>query len=199
MTLGLRLRDQRHVVATPSGTYSCHHANYPHHYNCVNGEQRSSGASLSDVTDALESLLRNVAGRNAPEFLGVEVTMSQAKVLHVTMLRPDISMSALAAELKVGPSAMSGLVDRLVEHGYVDRQEDPADRRQQLVSLTPAGRDVVDRIREFSVDHIRPLLVRLSPSELDGLHVGITALDREARASLPPAGIGPPVHERTSP
>lgn len=150
------------------------------------------------VDESLESLLRHVAGRNAPEFLGVDVTMSQAKVMHVARLQPGISMSALAAELKVGPSAISGLVDRLVEHGYLERQEDPSDRRQQLVSLTPAGQETVDRIREFSVSHIRPLLCRLSRPELAALHTGITALDREAlaaRGTLPDAA----VHERTSP
>ena len=150
------------------------------------------------VGESLESLLRHVAGRNAPEFLGVDVTMSQAKVMHVARLQPGISMSALAAELKVGPSAISGLVDRLVEHGYLERQEDHSDRRQQLVSLTPAGQETVDRIREFSVSHVRPLLARLSRSELAALYTGITALDREALAAngaLPDAA----VHERTSP
>lgn len=153
---------------------------------------------LQAVDESLESLLRHVAGRNAPEFLGVDVTMSQAKVMHVARLQPGISMSALAAELKVGPSAISGLVDRLVEHGYLERQEDPSDRRQQLVSLTPAGQETVDRIREFSVSHVRPLLSRLSRPELAALHTGITALDREALAAsgaLPDAA----VHERTSP
>ena len=81
----------------------------------------------------------------------------------------------------IGSSAVSGLVDRLVEHGYVDRHEDPNDRRQQLVSLTPAGEEVLDRIREFNADLLRTLLEGMSPPELDGLSLGLAALDREAR------------------
>jgi DNA-binding MarR family transcriptional regulator len=174
---------------------SRHEESRSHH---AEARSHHAAALLQAVDESLESLLRHVAGRNAPEFLGVDVTMSQAKVMHVARLRPGISMSALAAELKVGPSAISGLVDRLVEHGYLERQEDPSDRRQQLVSLTPAGQEMVDRIREFSVSHVRPLLARLSGPELAALHTGITALDREALAAsgaLPDAA----VHERTSP
>ena len=59
------------------------------------------------------------AVRQEPDILGVDVTMSQAKCLFVTSLHPGISMSALAAQLHVGPPAASGLVDRLVEHGYL--------------------------------------------------------------------------------
>ena len=60
--------------------------------------------------------------------------MSQAKCLYVVSLRPGIGMSALAEQLDVGLSSASGLVDRLVEHGYLERHEDPADRRQQQVA-----------------------------------------------------------------
>jgi len=152
---------------------------------------------VEGVSEALESLLRHLVASNVPAFLGVDVTMSQAKVLHVALLRPDISMSALAAELQVSASAISGLVDRLVEHGYVDRREDPADRRQQLVNLTPAGRETVDRLREFGVGHVRPLLAHLSPAELEALHTGITALDRVATTGRP-AAAHPMHHERAS-
>jgi DNA-binding MarR family transcriptional regulator len=107
-------------------------------------------------------------------------------------------MSALAEHLHVGSSAVSGLVDRLVEHGYLDRHEDPIDRRAQLVSLTPAGVHVLDRIREFNADLLRTLLEGMSPAELDGLLLGLAALDREAqRAFAPDIDPAHPRHERT--
>ena len=65
--------------------------------------------------------------------------MSQAKALYLVSVRPGVPMSALAAELGVGPSAVSGLVDRLVAHGYLERKEDALDRRQHLVTITDPG------------------------------------------------------------
>jgi len=132
------------------------------------------------ILDHFRAFMRQAALWQEPDILGVDVTMSQAKCLFVTALHPGISMSVLAAQLHVGPPAASGLVDRLVEHGYVVRKEDPSDRRQQLVSMTDAGREVIDRFRQFSADRFGGLLDGLSSSELDALLVGIAALERQA-------------------
>ncbi len=137
------------------------------------------------ATDAIlghfASLMRHVAGWHAPDFLGVDVTMSQAKCLYIVSVRPGIGMSAMAEQLRVGLSAVSGLVDRLVEHGYLERREDPTDRRQQQLSLTSAGERVVEHIRELNSEHLRTLLHGLDAAELEALREGIAALDRQAR------------------
>ncbi len=126
--------------------------------------------------------MRHVAGWHAPDFLGVDVTMSQAKCLYIVSVRPGIGMSRMAHQLGVGPSAISGLVDRLVEHGYLERREGSRpDRRQQRLSLTSAGEGVVNHIRELNTEHLRSLLRGLSLTELQALRDGIAALDREAR------------------
>ena len=143
--------------------------------------------------------MRHVAGWHAPDFLGLDVTMSQAKCLYVVALRPGIGMSALAEQLHVGLSSVSGLVDRLVEHGYLERHEDPADRRQQQVLLTPAGAAVVERIRELNVELLRTAPGGLTDTELDSLRMGIAALDRKPASSTSltstPAAAS---HERTT-
>jgi DNA-binding MarR family transcriptional regulator len=134
-----------------------------------------------EILDHYASLMRHVADWHASEFLAVDMTMSQAKVLYVAAVRPGIGMSALAAELGVGLSAVSGLVDRLVAVGYLERREEPSDRRQQLVSLTAAGADALDRLRELRAELMRRLMAGLDAAELSALRDGLAALDREAR------------------
>lgn len=153
---------------------------------------------VEELLDRFETLMQHVADLHAPEFLGVDLTMPQAKVLYVVSVRPAIPMSALAAELRIGLSAISGLVDRLVAAGYVERREDPADRRQQLVSATPAGRAALDRMRELRGELMRRLLAGLDDAELAAMRTTIDALDREIqrldRSTLLPNG----ADERTS-
>lgn len=159
----------------------------------------ASPTTVAAILERFRVFMRHAPLWQEPGILGVDVTMAQAKCLFVAALHPGISMSALASQLQVGLSATSGLVDRLVEHGYLARQEDPADRRQQLVSVTGAGRAVVDRFREFSADRLGELLRGLAPDELDALLVGLTAVEREARALLPASTPDvTPDHERTS-
>ncbi|MSQ03327.1 MAG: MarR family transcriptional regulator [Myxococcales bacterium] len=47
--------------------------------------------------------------------------------------------------LNLSASATSHLVDRLVERGFVTRDEDTTDRRQKNVAITAAGLDIVQR------------------------------------------------------
>jgi DNA-binding MarR family transcriptional regulator len=122
---------------------------------------------------------------HAPEFLEIDVTMSQAKVLYMVDLRPGINMSAVAAQLHVGLSAASGLVERLVEHGYLARREDPTDRRQHLLTLSPEGARVIGRVRELNVNQMNRMLLGLTSAELSALRTGVAALDREARTLDP--------------
>lgn len=133
------------------------------------------------ILGSFASLMRHVSGWHAPDFLGLDVTMSQAKCLYLVSLHPGIGMSAMAEQLGVGPSAISGLADRLVEHGYLERHEDPSDRRHLQLTLTAAGEVVVDRIRELNTEHFRRLLLGMDGSELEALRQGIAALAREAR------------------
>ncbi|CAN5614370.1 hypothetical protein BH23CHL8_BH23CHL8_26960 [soil metagenome] len=138
------------------------------------------GDSREAVLAEFATIMRHVAGWHLPEFLAIDITMSQAKLLHLVAVQPGVAMSALAARLGVGLSAVSGLVDRLVEHGYIDRNEDPSDRRQQLVTPTPAGEVVIDRMRQMNLEHMQILLEGLSEAELDELRRGLSALARRA-------------------
>ena len=136
---------------------------------------------VEELLDRFQTLMRHIAESHTPEFLGVDVTMSQAKVLYLVSLRPGVPMSAIAAELGVGPSAVSGLVDRLVALGHIERQEDPGDRRQQLVTITEAGSQTLDRMRELRAEVMRRLFAGLSPAELESMRTSLIALDREVQ------------------
>ncbi len=139
------------------------------------------------VLDRFQTLLRHAADSHTPAFLDVDVTMPQAKVLYVVASHPNVPMSAIAAELGVGLPAVSGLVDRLVTLGYLARREDPADRRQQLVSVTAAGAATLDRLRELNTEAMRRLLTGLDADELQALLTSLAALDREVQRLDEPA------------
>jgi DNA-binding MarR family transcriptional regulator len=142
-------------------------------------------ADLAGVLEGFGTLMRHVAGSHAEAFIGIDVTMAQAKCLYVIANQPGVGLSALAARLGVSLSALSGLVERLVEHGYVERHEAPDDRRQQQVWLTPAGEAAIGHLRELDTAELRGLLDGLSDDELAGLHAGITGLAREAATRHP--------------
>jgi DNA-binding MarR family transcriptional regulator len=52
----------------------------------------------------------------------------------------DVPLAVLIRDLRVSKQAAGQLVDSLVAGGYLQRSEDPQDRRRQIVALTERGR-----------------------------------------------------------
>jgi DNA-binding MarR family transcriptional regulator len=50
-----------------------------------------------------------------------------------------VAMRALAERLQCDASYVTGIADRLEEHGYAERRPEPGDRRVKLLALTDAG------------------------------------------------------------
>jgi len=140
-------------------------------------------AAIDDVIAGYEALMQRLADSHAPEFLEIDITMPQAKLLYLLGASGELHMSALVQRLGVSLSTVSGLVDRVVDHGLATRREDPADRRQVLVGLTAAGTTFIDRFRELNARQMRELLEQLDETELDHLRTALTALTRAADAT----------------
>ena len=129
---------------------------------------------------AYDAMMQLLVLEDAPDFGDVGITMAQAKVLHVLSAGP-IHMSDLVARLRVTPSTTSGLVEKLVDQGLAVRTDDPADRRQVIVSVTPAGLELMERFRELNSRQLRALLRTVSAPDLDIVERSLTIL-RDATA-----------------
>jgi len=151
-------------------------------------------ARVERVIASYETLMHRVASAHAPEFLGVGVTMSQAKVLYLVQADPGLRMSELSARLGVSLSTVSGVVDRLVDQGLLLRQDDPADRRQVVLRITDAGATQLELFRELNVGQFRDMLARIDEADLAVVE---QALDILATAALRQT-VSPPASRATT-
>ncbi len=97
-------------------------------------------------SQAIESALR-AAGFN-------DIAPSAGNVFPF-MRREGITISALAELAGVRKQTMTQAVEQLERSGYVERRENPADRRSRLVFLTERGRTVtpVTHAAAAAVEH----------------------------------------------
>src|SRR5947208_8753745 len=76
----------------------------------------------------------------------VGISRTEIGVLHVVSERPR-RITELATREGVTQPAITLLVNRLAERGWLRRTPDPQDGRAVLVELTPAGCTLLDQIR----------------------------------------------------
>jgi DNA-binding MarR family transcriptional regulator len=86
-------------------------------------------------------LLRNYIEHRAK---GRGTTRAQWIVLFRLRQQEGLSQVDLADVLELQPISLVRLLDRLVEHGLLERRPDPRDRRANRLFLTASGRQLVD-------------------------------------------------------
>src|SRR5215468_2019461 len=101
------------------------------------------------LAQLIEEMMSHIHRRSADDTLAVmnEVGLTMAQMVAMMLLEKmgPISVSSVAACIKLSPAAASHMVDRLVVAGLVGRSEDPADRRQKRIAITSAGRELIQR------------------------------------------------------
>ena len=77
----------------------------------------------------------------------------------------QLSPKALTAAMMLTSGGMTGRLDRLESRGLVTRSPDPADRRGLTITLTDAGRTLVDQAVVAGLDAQRKVLERLPAAD----------------------------------
>ncbi|MGH7803354.1 MAG: MarR family winged helix-turn-helix transcriptional regulator [Candidatus Binatia bacterium] len=94
----------------------------------------------------------------------VGLSEAQAEVLRLLDAPEGSPMCRVADRLGCDPSNVTGIVDRLEARGLVERHADERDRRVKNLVLTPAGRELRERLAEPP-----PLLRALSADDQERL------------------------------
>jgi DNA-binding MarR family transcriptional regulator len=122
-------------------------------------------------------LLNRVIGAEVRAVAGEDTTMAQYRVLAQLAEEPR-TLSTLAKWRRVSLQSMSGLVQALVERGWVERMPDPRDRRQQLLQLTGHGHKHYLQAQTQILRRLIPLMAALTPGELEAVAQALPALGR---------------------
>jgi DNA-binding MarR family transcriptional regulator/GNAT superfamily N-acetyltransferase len=89
-------------------------------------------------------------------------SLAEARVLYELAQRGSITATELGRELDLDQGYLSRILQRFERDGLLTRESSPADRRQNLLSPTQAGRDAFAPLDARSRDNVRALLAPLA-------------------------------------
>jgi MarR family transcriptional regulator, organic hydroperoxide resistance regulator len=124
-------------------------------------------------------LQQRVFGEMGQTLKPTGLSIPQFDVLSTLTEQEGLSQSDLATRLYVTKGNVSGLIDRLVDAGLVERRSAPGDRRSNAVFLTPEGRTVADEGIRLQKAFVADTLGKLQDADLKVLD-GILTQWRDA-------------------
>lgn len=133
------------------------------------------------ASDVLGSDLLGVVARLnrlASQQARLGMPVAQARLLAQIEERGRSRICQLAAADHCSQPTMTTQVRRLEAGGWAVREQDPADARAVLVSVTPAGRSALSAARSLRAAAIAPYLDRLAPAERARLTEAVSILHR---------------------
>ena len=90
----------------------------------------------------VRKLNRNIVNLHDQKLMRFGVTASQVGVLAQLWKKDGLTQKELVRNLSIRPASLTGLVDSLLEKGYVSRKSDESDARSKRIYLTDKGREL---------------------------------------------------------
>ena len=143
-------------------------------------EPGPASAEIDTVCSAFQGFMRALHKLDRPGWGDIDLTMSQLKTIVLLVETGGLTGRDLAERLGIGPSAVTALVDRLVQREYARREEDRADRRVSWARPTPKAIELYERLHATHRERLAEVLATLSPEELAVVAEAITTLELAA-------------------
>jgi DNA-binding MarR family transcriptional regulator len=144
----------------------------------------SDEEQVAAALDAATSfVVRQLAGQG-------EVSLTAATTLSTLNRKGACRLTELAQLQGVSQPSMTSLVGRLEKQGFAARATDPSDGRISLISVTDAGREVLDRRRQGRLAFFCSLLDGLSPEDREALTRATPALHKLTDPEAVPRALG---------
>jgi len=110
------------------------------------------------------------------------LSMPQFSILMQLHHKGPCGMSQVSNRFDIPAAAASQLVEKLVQAGYLDRAEDPADRRAKLLTLSAKGEKLIQQGTEERYRWMDDLTSKLSREEQAKVVEALNILTKAAQS-----------------
>jgi DNA-binding MarR family transcriptional regulator len=143
-----------------------------------------SDVHISQVNDAMSHITMTVIADVLEALQDHDMSMSRFAVLHLLDVSEGMTITTVAAKLKLSIGSASQLIDRLEIDRFVMRQDDNNDRRIRRIWLTDQGAHMISRMKKIRLRRMSSLLQNTPPHIIEQLcatmHLMIPYLSKDS-------------------
>jgi DNA-binding MarR family transcriptional regulator/GNAT superfamily N-acetyltransferase len=111
-------------------------------------------------------------------YLGGDLSLTEVRVLYELAQNDQPTASELGRELGLDAGYLSRILRRFEQRGWIERTPSPADARQNLLRLTPAGQQAFAPLQQRSHEDAAALLAPLPRPQRDSVIAAMATLQR---------------------
>ncbi|WP_166240422.1 MarR family winged helix-turn-helix transcriptional regulator [Paenibacillus turpanensis] len=118
---------------------------------------------------AIKAVSGKLRGKMQEELASLDIGLTgpQYFMLYFIEEKGSCRVKEIAEQMEVKPSAVTVMVDRLVQAGVAEREHDEQDRRSVIVRVTPEGKRVLTAINEKRKKMLGRLIANIEQSDLE--------------------------------
>jgi DNA-binding MarR family transcriptional regulator len=135
--------------------------------------------NLDSLTERFDTSLHVLMQNLGPQLISrtqLDLTPGQVFMLHLIQNKSLCSVSKLAEKMEVAPSAITVMLDRLENHGFVSRTRDTSDRRVVIIELTDAGERELDHVLKVRKTIMQHCFKQMNANEVVSFIEGLEKL-----------------------
>ena len=140
-------------------------------------KQVSSKKLAAELLELWHHLMRGSSEQMYALIAELDISITQMKTLHVLAEGgSEVSVKELSDRLGLSLPGASRIVDALMRRGWLERREDPDDRRMKRIGITADGRKALDRIETARLAGLEDYAASLTPEQRTRLSSALSDL-----------------------
>ena len=128
-----------------------------------------TGISIADfalkMNQIMPEIMKGFARRQNNDVYKGKITLPQLLILELLSRQGASKMTDLAKYMKVSTAASTGIVQRLVMLGYVQREYDSSDRRIVRIKLNTKGAELLKKISQQRTQLVIKIFGQISEND----------------------------------
>jgi DNA-binding MarR family transcriptional regulator len=120
---------------------------------------------LMEIIEHVSRALVNAKVQKLKRLGGAEINLTQFQYINVIKQNDELTFTGLAEVLNLSKPAVTTIVNKLIEQGYIYKCRSADDRRVYHIHLTPEGKQVAVAYEEASRGYVEGISRRLTEDE----------------------------------